>query len=399
MSDKITIIGIDGGASKVSAHIVEVSENGKSFSLSGKRSVKEYRHYPEYHPDFKPVSLPIQLSQININNINLTEAEEKHAKAYYSAFNDAISDLVKLTKAKNVLIGIGMPGVKTTDERGIAAMANGPRMPNFATEIEQRLDAPDITLAAPISKLGSDADYCGFGEEYSENGAFRNIENAYYLGGGTGAADALKLHGELISFDECKNWIAKTWEMSDKDGKSMEVYCSANGIQSIYSKIASISQGELISNNIYIEKILKKAIDDEKSAIKTWQIVSKKLAKLLFERIFTIYNGSQNIFSFINPNRKNLDSNHNFRRTLLNRIIIGQRLGNVFQTKSAQEIIIKPLIKYLSQLIKESNSLDSIAKSHYLLDDKFNKNILVASELREAPELGAGINAFKNYKG
>ena len=68
--------------------------------------------------------------------------------------------------------------------------------------------------------------------------AFEDVENAYYLGGGTGAADALKLHGKLISFDKCKNWIAKTWEMSDKNGKSMEIYCSANGIQSIYGDLA-----------------------------------------------------------------------------------------------------------------------------------------------------------------
>ena len=38
-----------------------------------------------------------------------------------------------------------------------------------------------------------------------------------------------------------------------------------------------------------------------KAAITTWQIVSKNLAELLFERICTFYSGSQNNFSFINP--------------------------------------------------------------------------------------------------
>ncbi len=49
------IIGIDGGASKVSAHIVEVSEDGKSFTLGKENSVKEYRNNPDFQPDFKPI--------------------------------------------------------------------------------------------------------------------------------------------------------------------------------------------------------------------------------------------------------------------------------------------------------------------------------------------------------
>ena len=186
MKEQPTIIGIDGGASKVSAHIIEVSEDGKNFILDKENSIKEYRHYPEYHLDFKPVNLKNQLEQIQNDDIELTPSEIKHSKAYYNAFVDAISDLVKLTKAENVLIGIGMPGVKTTDKRGIAAMANGPRMPYFVSEIEQRLSDANIALASPITKLGSDADYCGIGEEYAENGSFCDIENAYYLGGGTG---------------------------------------------------------------------------------------------------------------------------------------------------------------------------------------------------------------------
>ena len=144
MKKQPTIIGIDGGASKVSAHVIEVSEDGKSFTLGKGNSVKEYRSYPDFQSNFKPVSLPIQLEQIQNNNIDLTSAEIEQSKAYYSAFSDAISDLIMLTKAKNVLIGIGMPGIKTTDERGITAMANGPRMPHFASVIEQRLSAAGI---------------------------------------------------------------------------------------------------------------------------------------------------------------------------------------------------------------------------------------------------------------
>ncbi len=182
------------------------------------------------------VDLAVQLSQINENNISITVAEKEQSKAYYSAFIDVITEITQNTNSESILIGIGMPGIKTADKRGITAMANGPRLPNFASEIEQRLREIGITLIQLICKLGSDADYCGIGEEYAGNGAFCNIINAYYLGGGTGTADALKLNGSLISFDDCKSWIAKTWEMSDGNSKSMESYCSAKGIQSIYGE-------------------------------------------------------------------------------------------------------------------------------------------------------------------
>ena len=397
MNNQPTIIGIDGGASKVSAHIVEVSEDGKSFALGKEYSIKEYHNYPDFQTDFRPVILPTQLEQIQNNNIEVTSTEEKQSKAYYVAFRDAISDLVKHIKTENALIGIGMPGIKTTDKRGIAALANGPRMPNFAAEIEQILSETGIALAQPITKLGSDADYCGIGEEYTENGAFRNIENAYYLGGGTGAADAMKLVGKLISFDDCKGWIAKTLEMSDENGKSMETYCSANGIQSVYSNFAGIPQSELKENKIYLEQILELATKSDKAAIATWQTVSKSLSDLLFERIITIYNGWQNQFSFINQNKLLLSSNHPFNNTLLDKIIIGQRLGNLFQKPLAQDYLVKPLMNNLSELISKSEYLNEHAKIHYLKSGKFDSKIIIASQLYEAPVLGAGIDAFKQF--
>ena len=397
MENRPLIIGIDGGASKVNAHIIKVSENGKSFALGKQYSVKEYHNYPDFQADFIPISLPIQLEQIQNNNIVLTAAEIKQSQVYYHAFSDTITNLVELTKAENVLIGIGMPGVKTADQRGIVAMTNGPRMPNFATEIEHRLSEADITIAEPISKLGSDADYCGIGEEYAQNGAFRNIGNTYYLGGGTGVADAIKLHGKLIPLNDCKSWIAKTWEMSDESGKSMEFYCSANGIQSIYSDLVGVSQSELIKNKIYLEQILVLAAKNDKAAIATWQTVNNNLADLLFERISTINSGWQNNFSFINPYKPPLDSNHIYKNTLLDRIVIGQRLGHLFQNLLAQKYLVEPLLNNLSSLVSKSKFLDERAKLHYLKNGKFDAKIIIASQLLEAPALGAGIDAWQNY--
>ncbi|MEE9572234.1 MAG: hypothetical protein V3W20_04230 [Candidatus Neomarinimicrobiota bacterium] len=397
MKKQPIIIGIDGGASKVSAYVIEVSKDSKSFSLGKHHSSEEYRDYNDFQMDFESVDLSTQLSHINDNIIQLTVAELLQSNAYYRAFSDTISDLVKLTKAENVLVGIGIPGIKTADKRGIIAMANGPRMPNFATEIEQRLNNSGIVLATPITKLGSDADYCGIGEEYAENGAFRAINNAYYLGGGTGAADALKLHGKLVTFDECRSWIAKTWEMCDGSGRSLEKYCSAHGIQTLYSELSGIPQLELNKNNIYLEQILKFAANNDKTAIETWQTVSKKLAELLFERISTIFYGWENNFSFVNHDKLPLISTHIYINTLLDKIIISQRLGEIFCSSIAKEYFVDPLINYLSELINTSDSLSDRAKAHYIKSGNFDSNIIIASELIEAPALGAGIDAFKNF--
>lgn len=393
--NNITIIGIDGGASKVSAHILE--REGNDFYLSTLSTTKQYSDYPEFQKDFLPVDLKNQLVDIENNSSIPTEAELNQAKAYYSAFVDTIQELLNNTDSDKILLGIGMPGIKSNDGRGIIAMANGPRMPYFAPELEKRLKSAGIVLAAPVHKLGSDADYCGIGEEYSKNGSFNGVENAYYLGGGTGVADALKINDKLVSFDECKNWFGKTWEFKSKDGKSFEKYISANGIQSLYGNLNNTPQKQLIDDNIFLDQILKFAEEDEPAAIQCWQLVATMISELIYERICTLYCGWQNDFDFLDPNHTELEQNHKYIGIMLDKIVIGQRLGDLFRTPSAQKIIIQPILKKLTNLIESSNYLDAVAKSHYLKDGKFNSNILKNSNLREAPALGAGIDAWLNY--
>lgn len=392
MTDKIAIIGVDGGASKVNAHLIKY--DGEYFSLENSKYTKEYKNYADFRLNFKPINLATQLQQINENSIELTGAEIIQSNAYYAAFIDVIKGIVSTEK---VIIGIGMPGIKSADGRGIIAMANGPRMPHFASIIEKLLTADGIALAKPIVKIGSDADYCGVGEEFTHKGLFRGVQNAYYLGGGTGVADAMKLNGKLLSFDSCNSWIAKTWEFNSGDGNSMEKYCSANGIQEIYGKKEKFNRTEMSSLKAYIIAILGEAYDGNKNAIDTWKIATKNIAELLFERICTIYSGWQNNFEFINPGRGKLATNHDFKGSLLDKIVIGQRLGDTIRMKVAESIITQPILNYLSQLINDSASLDSAAKSHYLKNGKFKRKIFTTSKLREAPALGAGIDAFKSY--
>ena len=387
----IFLIGIDGGATKISGWQILINDKTGTFSSSDNNIAREYRDYPGFNPDFKPLDLQIQLAEMH-QDIKLTDDEIAQSDAYMTACADVITDFFKISGGRKLLVGIGMPGLKTQDKRGIAALANGPRMPYFAREVENKLKNKGVELFSPVAMLGSDADYCGVGEEFAENGQFRSSVNAYYLGGGTGIADAIKLNGKLIAFDQIKDWIAKTWEMKTDIGLSLERFTSASGIQYIYSKNSGIPVEKLNEKGIFPPHILKYAIDKNLFAIISLNEVSHNLAKLIFERITTIYFGWQDHFGFINPNRTPLESNHEYKGILLDKIIIGQRLGDLVQESIGTGILFEKIIHVLTELTIEIEDVNF--KKHYLSESKFNKDLIYISNLREAPAIGAGIDAY-----
>ena len=388
------LVGIDGGASKLSGWIVEFNKDTHLFRLGNLNIQKKYSDYHGYNENFKPVDIKTQLKEMN-TQILIAKEEKVQAEIYMKAAADVVIELLQTHKDKNALIGIGMPGLKTKDQRGISAIANGPRMPGYCDFLEDKIYKQGLELVAPIAHLGSDADYCGLGEEYSENGLFRNIDNAYYLGGGTGVADALKLNGKLLRFDHAKPWIAKAWEMKCEKGNTLEQYASASGIQKTYSQYSKISIQDLNRNQIFPIQILEKALKNEKAAYDTINEVGKRLAELLFERITTIYSGWSGIFSFLNPNREMLTSDHEFKGILLESIVIGQRLGDLLLKSQGTRILWPEVLKDLGEMIQKTGENKLI--EHYLRNGKFHEEKIQISKLREAPALGAGIDAFISH--
>jgi len=396
MEKKFALIGIDGGATKVSGWIIDLDEEHIQFNLSDINYQAKYSDFEEYNPQFKPVNIQTQLKEMG-ETINLTDEEIQQGATYIKACATAIERLAELNKDIPVLVGIGMPGLKTKDKRGLSAVANGPRIPEYCDKIEQILSKKGIQLLLPIAHIGSDADYCGIGENYAEGGGFQNILNGYYLGGGTGAADALKLNGNLVPLDNTKPWLAKTWEMKNDLEISMEKYASASGIQFIYSTKCGSSVEELNQNNIYPPQIAEKALSGDTSAIETFKEISKYLALLFYERITSLNCGTQNLFSFVNPNRDKLSETHEFREKTFERIVVGQRLSDLMGSKVGNEVLTKPLVRSLSDLIDQSDFLSDNVKSYYLHDSKIKNERLFLSGLREAPAIGAGIDAYLNY--
>ena len=389
MQTEPLLIGIDGGATKVSAWEIIYNRSNSIFSLGKINSTKSYREINGYISDFVPVDINIQLNERN-SKINCTNEELQQAAVYVEACSLAIHEIVKKTGRTTVLIGIGMPGLKTEDKRGIAVVANGPRMIDYSDLLEGHLKSLNINLAYPVNHLGSDADYCGIGENYSKDGLFRDYSDAYYLGGGTGVADAMKLDGEIVTFDNSKSWIAKTWEMKNFEGLSLERITSVSGIQKTYAELAGKSIEELNTKGIYPLQISELAKNGDAAAIKTYQVVNQNLARLLYERIVTLYKGWQNLFEFVNPNKPKLNQQHTYLGKVFDTIVIGQRLGELFDYETGKEIVKKPVLSQLNSLIKNSDILPETIKLHYQ-----DLNVIIkTSKLREAPALGAGIDAF-----
>ncbi len=388
------LIGIDGGATKISAWEIVPATAEQSFELGQLHATVSYYEIPGFLSDFTAVPIQDQLNQRTKNSIQLTPQEEQQSAVYIEACARVIEQITGADQQKPILVGLGMPGLKTGDGRGIEVLANGPRMIHYADHLEQRLRLKNIQFIQKISHIGSDADYCGIGENYAARGLFRDVNDAYYLGGGTGVADAMKLGGVLIPFDQAKTWIAKSWELKNSDGESMEKFASAGGIQRLYGEICGRSTEELNADQIYPLQIASLARKGDTDAQKTFDRVRLHLQDLLFERITTLYAGWQGLFQFVNENRPSLLLQHPYLGKLLERIIVGQRLGELLDSPAGKIVLADPLYQGLNALISESTVLDRRAKDHYLPIEKR----MYTSKLREAPALGAGIDAYLNWK-
>ena len=383
------IIGIDGGGSKVSAGIIE-SKDISTFTIKS-LSQQYYNERSEFNSDFSPVAMDIQLNEYNTEEYNVTNDEVLQGKAIIESFHNSI---INLNIDKPILMGIGMVGLKTKDLKGIGAIANGPRIPNFCIQLEDALHKSNIHLHKPIQYIGSDADNCGIGEEYGKDGLFKDIQNGYYIGGGTGTADALKLKNELIPFDSISSWIAKSWEILNENNISMEQYTSLKGIQSIYSNYSEIPINELCNESIYANEIFSRALKNEQAALLTCADITKYMSTLIVERVETIFSGWQNKFGLLNPKHSLLINNHPYKNNLLERIIIGQGLGKLFHLSKNTPLLWDPLHNNIYDMIQKSRVLPSEAKKFLFENGTLKKGFIMTSNLDNSALLGAGVTAI-----
>ncbi|MEW6250527.1 MAG: hypothetical protein AB1716_07755 [Planctomycetota bacterium] len=420
------LIGVDGGATEAKAHAVvcRVTGQGTAFTL---RPEAAGRVYPRVAA-FTPLPVADQLMQRDMGKIAPTPAEVEQGALWITAAAHAIVAVARRCHAARVLVGIGMPGLKTADGRGICVLNNGPRMPRYLDVLTERLAAAGVALAAPIAALGSDADYCGLGEEHAADGLFRDVQHAYYCGGGTGIADALKLHGRLIPFDTAKSWIQKSWQMPSALGPPFEKLVSAAALNRLWHDLTTGGEGEAPaepkSGEVQAPAEPKSgegeapaepkapaeppaapapppypelaAAAGHRLALSLLDTTALVLAELLFERLWTVKNGRADA-----PHRglayAALARAHTFRGTILDRIIIGQRIGRIYGDPALRSLFADRVERCLAALIADSGDVELVAAwlAPHTTPPLLQPGRIRASRLRAAPALGAAVAAVR----
>ncbi|NUP88749.1 MAG: ROK family protein [Candidatus Sumerlaeia bacterium] len=390
MSEQTILIGIDGGATEAKSHEVLVTGRGKRarFTLGERSASRRY----ERVEGFTPVPVSEQIKQRSEGNVQLTDAERAQGAKYTDAAAATVIEIARAAGASRVVVGMGMPGLKTDDGRGINAINNGARTPGFVAQLERKITEAGITMAAPIARLGSDADYCGIGEEFAADGAFRRVKSAYYVGCGTGIADALKIDGALVRFDETKDWLQKSWQIASWLGPTFEKIASSGALMTLYSGLRKTTPAQLVDQGDFPQDL---AVAGDPLAKAVMAAVAATLAEIVFERLFTVHAGREEA-----PHRGDaylaLRRDHPHRGKLLERVVIGQRFGFLWADAKYAKVFRRPAEENLVALALRCP--EPAVRDHIAPGGKINRKLLVASKLREAPAIGAAIDAWQTLQ-
>lgn len=385
------VIGVDGGATEAKAHEVRrdrLNDPG-TFHLGASAAS---RTYPRRF-DFIATPEDEQVAQHRADRIRLSDIERLQGQMWVQCACEAVAEVVAAAAGSTecrVLIGVGMPGLKTADGRGIGVINNGPRIPDYLDAFERGLTRMGVQLAAPVTGIASDADCCGLGELFAGDGLFRDVRHAYYVGCGTGIADAMKLNGRLVTFDEARTWIHKSWQIRSSLGPTFEKLVSARAMNHGYRRLLGHDPppGERFPE--------VDAANGCQTAMGWMDNVARLLSELVFERLTTVKNGRSNLADRSEAYRQ-LDPAHPFRGTLLERVVVGQRLGLILADRRFDGPFRQELEKHLGTMIAESG--DGELASHCLQEGQLKPGFLRPSSLRAAPALGAAILAIHALEG
>jgi len=375
----VQLIGVDGGATEVKVHEVEVVERGGETELiAGARSSR--RTYERVQGFATPRARGLR-SAAGLGEI--TPPEREQAFVWIESAARSILDVAKPRAAVQVLVGIAMPGAKSADGRGIDFAFNGPRVPEFVSQLEDRLANEGVVLAAPIGRLLSDGWCCGMGEEWAEGGLFRGIDDAYYVGGGTGVAEALKLAGRVVPLDELEPWFRKAWQLFDELGEDVEQLLSVRGINArcgcddarTPASAARAFPEQRARHDEHVQTVLGES--------------ARALARLVLLRVIVLHNRFRHDVTV--------------RATGLGRVVVGQRLAQLLADPRTHEhfdsVVRSELCEGLARLRGDGEfwaSTERIAAelAHPLVESLREARWLSLSPLRAAPAIGAAAAAL-----
>jgi hypothetical protein len=347
------LIGVDGGASGVRAHEVELMENRGQRVLSARLapSAREWPSTPGYRT---PAERGFESAEL-LGPLDALELDQAWRRIETTAH--CILDIARARGAARVLVGVAMPGVKTPDGRGIAFARHGPRNLDFAEKLEHLLRSEGLELAAPIRRLESDGWCAGLGEEYAEDGLLRGADCAYYLGGGTGLAEALKLNGELVPLETLEAWFPRAWKLREPlDERSYDDVLSTRGLNALYEGLGGVSG------------FPEQAAASDARAQRLFELTGERLAILVVERVCALRARGPDTPEYPGPHE-------------IARVVVGQRLGQLLGDERTRAWFERAYCSFAGTLLRERR-LDGVNWTTRI------------STLRAAPAIGAAASAL-----
>ncbi len=353
----MVLIGVDGGASGFRAHeiVVRDTPQGPRFALGAHSAAEEI----EPVVGFTPKSIEDQHAQARDSSFEISPEERLLQGRWVHAASRAIWRVAAAAGPAAVCVGVCAPGLKTEDGRGIKLSLNGPRIPDFVDALEQSLMLDGLNLVRPIARVVSDGLACGQGESMAVGGQLADVEHGYYLGGGSGVAEAFKLSGKVLGLDEFGGQLEKAWRLRADDGESFESHLSVSGMNRAFGLggSAPIEPAELPENA---------AAAGDPRALDLFRGRAERLAELACSRLISMQNANG---------------------VCLERVVVGQRLGQFFLDPRLESCFASPARAALLAQLRARTP--AAVRDLWLSDGALCPGRLVGSALRAAPALGA----------
>jgi hypothetical protein len=348
------LIGVDGGASGVRAFEIEqtLRDGERVLAARGAPSARDWPATPGF-------LTPAQRGVASAAELGPRDARESdQAWKRVETTARCVLEIARARGAARVLVGVAMPGLKTADVRGIAFARHGPRCEEFLDALEVLLRSEGLEFAAPIRRLESDGACAGVGEEFAADGALRGAECAYYLGGGTGLAEALKLRDELVALEHLEDWLPRAWRLREPlENRSYDDVLSARGINESFRAQRA---GE--------QRFPEELVEHEPAVQGHFAFVGRCLATLVVERVVTLRARGPQEQEWPGPHQ-------------LSRVVVGLRLGQLLADERTRPWFEREYCEHAASLLR-ARGLDGVHWSTRI------------STLSAAPAIGAAALAL-----
>lgn len=176
-------LGVDLGASRV-----------RCYQVLPDYSLGEIRAEREFSP-FAPPAREFQLQ-----NGAHSKAEQLAAQERVERIAETINECLNGLERPEATLAVAAPGLKNEARDSIVVSVNGPRIEALTTRLAE-------LTGLPCGPLGDDSVMAALAEQVAPGGQLREVSNAYYVGPGTGLAEAILQDGRwLISGDYSRAW-------------------------------------------------------------------------------------------------------------------------------------------------------------------------------------------------